>query len=79
MFDCENCTAFWIIRYSVLSLSLLFAIVAFVVIIRNRLYHRMVMIYVSIAVGCQGLMALSALFFSYNFVVGENGKILLTS
>lgn len=55
---------FWAIRYTILSASLLLALLAVIVIIKFKLYKRLIMVYVCIAAGCEGLMALSALLFN---------------
>lgn len=62
-----------------LVLSLGFAVADLVLILRWKLYTRVVMVYVAIAVGCEGLMALDSLFFTARFTETLGGKIVLTT
>jgi hypothetical protein len=59
---------FWGIRYTVLSISFILSITAIAIIVRRRLYERVLMVYVCIAASCEGLMALDAFFFTDKFV-----------
>lgn len=45
-------TIFWIIRYIVLSISLVCAATAIIYIIKKKLYNRVLMVFVAIAAGC---------------------------
>lgn len=59
---------FWAIRYTVLGVSLILALLAIMVILKFKLYERLLMVYICIAAGCEGLMALSALLFNESFI-----------
>lgn len=72
-------STFWGIRYPVLSCSLLFALIGLAFILKHKLYNRIIMVYVSIAVICEGIMALSALFFTNQFTDSSSGTITLTT
>lgn len=71
-------STFWPIRYSLLAVCLAFAAADVAVIVWHRLYTRIIMVYVLVAVCCQGLMSLSAFFFSSRFVSITDGEVALT-